>query len=105
MLRLINANPETSQRELAQAVGISAECVHYVLSGLVENGMIEFVNLATAEASGAVPSSSLTRAKMHAMVVMIQCFLGRHLAEFDALDAQLDAFKTETADDATFANA
>ena len=41
MLRLLQDNPEMSQRELAEAVGISVGGTHYVLNALIEKGFVK----------------------------------------------------------------
>lgn len=39
VLRLLQENPEMSQRELAEAVGVSVGGMHYVLNALIEKGL------------------------------------------------------------------
>lgn len=49
ILRLLHENPEWSQRELASAVGISNGSMHYVLSALVEKGLIKLGKFTSAQ--------------------------------------------------------
>ena len=49
MLRLLQDNPEMSQRELAEAVGISVGGTHYVLNALIEKGFMKLGNFTAAE--------------------------------------------------------
>jgi len=49
VMRLLEENPEMSQREIARAVGISAGSTHYLLGALVEKGLLKFGNFSTSE--------------------------------------------------------
>ena len=42
ILRLLQDNPEMSQRELAKAVGLSTGGIHYVLNALIERGFVKW---------------------------------------------------------------
>lgn len=39
VLRLLQSNPKKSQRQIAEAEGISVRGVHYLLNALIENGL------------------------------------------------------------------
>lgn len=41
ILRLLQENPEMSQRDLARAVGVSTGGIHYVLSALLDKGLVK----------------------------------------------------------------
>ena len=49
ILRLLQENPEMSQRELAKAVGVSTGGIHYVLNALLDKGLIKLGNFSAAE--------------------------------------------------------
>lgn len=49
VLRLLQDNPEISQRELAEAVRVSVGGIHYVLNALIEKGLIKLGNFTAAE--------------------------------------------------------
>ncbi|MBC7180625.1 MAG: winged helix-turn-helix transcriptional regulator, partial [Roseovarius sp.] len=49
ILRLLQENPEMSQRDLARAVGVSTGGIHYVLSALLDKGLIKLGNFTAAE--------------------------------------------------------
>ena len=38
--KMMKENPEMSQRELAEAVGVSVGGIHYVLSALIDKGLV-----------------------------------------------------------------
>lgn len=94
VLRLLQDNPEMSQRELAQAVGVSVGRVNYVLSALVDKGLVKLGNFTAAKdkrryayiltPKGVARKSALTRA-----------FLSRKMAEYEALKAEITALNLE----------
>ena len=49
VLRLLQENPEMSQRELAKAVGVSVGGIHYVLSALKGKGLVKLGNFTATE--------------------------------------------------------
>ena len=99
VLRLLQENPEMSQRELAEAVGVSVGGIHYVLNALIEKGLVKLGNFTAAEdkrryayvltPKGIVRKASLTRA-----------FLVRKMEEYEALRAEIERLKAEVADSA-----
>jgi EPS-associated MarR family transcriptional regulator len=94
ILRLLQEKPEMSQRELARAVGVSTGSVHYVLSALVEKGMLKLSNFTAAEdkrrfAYVLTPSGIAERARL------TRRFMLRKLAEYEALKAEIDDISAE----------
>lgn len=49
ILRLLQDNPEMSQRDLAKAVGVSTGGIHYVLNALLDRGLLRLGNFTAAE--------------------------------------------------------
>ena len=47
ILRLLQDNPEMSQRELAKAVSLSTGGIHYALNALLDKGLLKIENSAT----------------------------------------------------------
>jgi len=88
ILRLLQDNPEMSQRELARAVGISTGLIHYVLAALVEKGMVKLGKFTAAEdkrrfAYILTPQGISERARL------TRRFMLRKLAEYEALKAEI----------------
>ncbi len=46
ILRLLHENPELTQRELGERVGISLGAVNYCLKALAEHGLVKVLNFA-----------------------------------------------------------
>jgi EPS-associated MarR family transcriptional regulator len=95
VLRLLEENPEMSQRELARAVGISLGAMHYCLNALVEKGFIKLGNF-TAARDKRRYAYVLTPHGMAEKAALTGRFLRRKLAEYEALKAEIEALRLET---------
>lgn len=89
ILRLLQDNPEMSQRDLARAVGVSTGGVHYVLNALVEKGLLKLGNFSAAVdkrryAYVLTPKGIATKADL------TRKFLIRKMAEYEALKAEIE---------------
>lgn len=49
VLRLLEQNPELSQRDVAEALGVSLGAANYVLRALVEKGQVKVQNFRAAD--------------------------------------------------------
>lgn len=94
ILRLLQENPEMSQRELADAVGISVGSVHYALKALVEKGLIKLGNFSAAKDKRRY-AYFLTPKGLAEKAAITKDFLARKRAEYDALKAEIDALQDE----------
>ena len=94
VLRLLQEDPEISQRELAKAVGVSVGGMHYVLNALVEKGFVKLGNFTAAEdkrryAYILTPKGILEKA------AITRRFLTRKMEEYEALKAEIAELQTE----------
>jgi EPS-associated MarR family transcriptional regulator len=96
ILRLLQENPETSQRELADAVGISTGGVHYVLNALVEKGLVKLGNFTAAEDKRRY-AYVLTPKGITEKAALTRRFLARKIAEYEALREEIDKVQQEVA--------
>lgn len=97
ILRLLDANPEMSQRELADAVGISLGRTHYLLAGLVDKGLVKLGHFASAEDKRRY-SYMLTREGIAKKLEITRRYLDRRRAEFEALKAEIAALEEDLPD-------
>ena len=88
VLRLLQDNPEVSQRELAEAVGISVGSAHYVLTALIEKGLIKLGNF-TAAPDKRRYAYVLTPKGLAAKATITRRFLARKMAEYEALRKEI----------------
>lgn len=99
ILRLLQDNPEMTQRELAQAVGVSTGGIHYVLSALVDKGLIKLGNFTAAEDRRRY-AYVLTRKGLTEKARLTRRFLARKMDEYEALRAEIEAVRAEVSADA-----
>ena len=94
VLRLLEDNPELSQRELADALGISVGSVHYVLRALLDRGFIKLGNFTAAKDKRRY-AYILTPRGMREKAAITKRFLARKLAEYEALKREIEELKAD----------
>lgn len=94
ILKQLEANPAISQRELADATGVSLGRVNYCLRALIEKGLIKVDNFRRKDNKLAY-AYLLTPAGIADKIVVTHRFLQRKLAEYDALKAEIEALRNE----------
>lgn len=94
ILRLLQDNPEMSQRELAKAVGVSTGGIHYVLSALLEKGHIKLGNFAASKDRRRY-AYVLTRKGITEKAMLTKRFLARKIEEYEALRAEIESVRAE----------
>lgn len=94
ILRLLQDNPEMSQRDLAKAVGVSTGGMNYVLNALVEKGLLKLGNF-TAAVDKRRYAYLLTPKGIAAKAALTRKFLIRKMAEYDALKAEIEDVRDE----------
>lgn len=94
VLRLLQENPEMSQRELAAAVGVSVGGMHYVLNALIDKGLVKLGNFTAAEDKRRY-AYILTPKGLAEKTAVTRRFLARKVEEYAALKVEIDALKAE----------
>jgi EPS-associated MarR family transcriptional regulator len=97
VLRLLHENPELSQRDLANAVGISNGSAHYLLSALLDKGLIKLGNFTAAQGKRRY-AYILTPTGIAEKAAITKRFLERKIQEYNALKAEIEALKNELDD-------
>ena len=97
VLRLLQENPEMSQRELAAAVGVSVGGMHYVLNALIEKGLVKLGNFTAAEDKRRY-AYVLTPKGIKEKSIITSRFLKRKLAEYEALKQEIEELRREQLD-------
>ncbi len=98
LLRLLAANPQVSQRELAEHLGVSLGKANYCLRALVEAGLVKarnFKNSANKRAYLYLLTPKGLRAKGQIGVR----FLQRKIEENEALNAEIEELRQELEND------
>jgi len=83
-----------SQRELAEAVGISVGGAHYVLNALLEKGLIKLGNF-TASTDKRRYAYVLTPKGASEKAAITKRFLARKMEEYEALKSEIEELSKE----------
>ncbi|MFG6531409.1 MULTISPECIES: MarR family EPS-associated transcriptional regulator [unclassified Sulfitobacter] len=94
VLRLLQENPELSQRELADAVGVSVGGIHYVLNALIDKGLVKLGNFTAAEDKRRY-AYVLTPKGIARKAALTRAFLVRKMKEYEALKEEIEALQFE----------
>ena len=97
VMRILQENPDLTQRELAEKLGISVGGLNYCLKALKDKGMVKMKNFANSKNKfGYV--YVLTPTGMAEKAAITHRFLQRKMAEYEALHAEIGALKREHAE-------
>ncbi len=90
VMRLLEKNPDLTQRELADRLGISLGGVNYCLKALIEKGFVMMKNFSNSKNKfGYV--YVITPRGLTERAGLTQRFLKRKMGEYEALKAEIDA--------------
>lgn len=94
VLRLLQDNPEMSQRELAEAVGVSVGGIHYVLNALIDKGLVRLGNFTAAEDKRRY-AYVLTPKGIARKAALTRAFWVRKMEEYEALKEEIEALQID----------
>ena len=94
VLRALEANPELSQRQLAQELGVSLGGVNYALKALIERGFVKADNFRRSGSKVAY-LYVLTPKGIAEKSSLATAFLGRKLEEYEVLRQEIESLKGE----------
>ena len=94
VMRLISQNPEVSTRQVAEDVGISNGSAYYVLTALVEKGLVKLGNFKNNPRKGQY-AYLLTPRGIREKSLLTHSFIERKREEFEALKAEITALEEE----------
>lgn len=93
-LRLIEGRPDITQRELAEALGISLGATHYMIRAFVERGLVRLARFLSSENTRAY-SYVLTPRGLSEKASITARFLARKRTEYAALHAEIEELSAE----------
>ena len=93
-LRLLEQNPEMTQRELAEALGVSVGAANYCLKALVQKGWVKLENF-QKHPNKLGYLYLLTPMGISAKAQLTASFLRRKLVEYDRLRTEIDQLQAE----------
>ena len=98
VLKLLQQRPDSSQRELAQQLGISNGKMNYCLKALMDKGLVKLENFQNSQHKFNY-SYLLTPAGIAEKAALTGRFLKRKMAEYESLQAEIDSLRSEMAED------
>ncbi len=94
ILRILQENPDLTQRELAERLGISVGGLNYCLKALKEKGLVKMKNFADSKNKfGYI--YVLTPVGLAEKAAITHRFLQRKIEEYEALKAEIEALRSE----------
>jgi EPS-associated MarR family transcriptional regulator len=94
VMRLLEANPDLTQRELAKELGLSVGSINYCLKALMDKGLVMMKNFATSKNKfGYV--YVLTPSGISQKAVITHRFLKRKMDEYEALKVEIEMLRFE----------
>jgi len=93
-LKLLQENPELSQRQLADALGVSVGAANYCLKALVEKGWVKLENF-QKNPNKLGYLYLLTPMGISAKTRLTASFLKRKMDEYEVLKQEIDQLKSE----------
>lgn len=94
VLRILEQNPDLSQREVAEALGVSLGAANYVLRALIEKGQIKIQNFRAAD-NKLRYAYILTPTGIEAKARLTLGFLRRKYSEYEALKVEIEELEAE----------
>jgi len=94
ILRLLHENPELTQRELGERVGISLGAVNYCLRALIERGLVKASNF-SRNPNKLGYAYVLTPAGIAEKTLLTGRFFNQKVVEYQALRIEIDALSKE----------
>lgn len=94
LMRLIEGNPEMSQRDLARRLGISLGKANYCLQALIEKGWVKATNFTNSQNKAAY-MYLLTPRGIEEKATLTVAFLQVKMREYEALRAEIKQMRRE----------
>lgn len=95
ILRAIEQNPEITQRELASLLGVSHGKAHYLLTALIDKGLLKMGSFSRNDGKAGKVAYLLTPAGIMNRASLTNAYLARKEAEYEALWAEIKALRKE----------
>lgn len=94
VLRLLESNPELSQREVARILGVSLGKVNYCVKALIQKGWVKISNFKNSRNKVGY-MYLLTRAGIEEKSELTVQFLERKMREYEALQLEIQQLRKE----------
>jgi EPS-associated MarR family transcriptional regulator len=98
IMRILQDNPDLTQRELAEKLGMSVGGLNYCLRALIGKGFVKMSNFQKSKNKFKYVYL-LTPQGIAEKVALTSRFLKRKMEEYDALKVEIEALKAEVSED------
>ena len=95
IMRILQENPDLTQRELAEKLGMSVGGLNYCLNALIDKGVVKMQNFSNSKNKFKYVYL-LTPMGIAEKVALTTRFLGRKMEEYEALKAEIESFKAQS---------
>ena len=93
-MRILQGNPDLTQRELAEKLGMSVGGLNYCLNALIDKGLVKMQNFSNSKNKFKYVYL-LTPMGIAEKVALTTRFLSRKIEEHEALKLEIEALKSE----------
>jgi EPS-associated MarR family transcriptional regulator len=94
IMRILQENPDLTQRELAEKLGMSVGGLNYCLNALIDKGLVKMQNFSSSKNKFKYVYL-LTPVGIAEKVTLTALFLSRKMEEYEALKLEIEALKSE----------
>jgi EPS-associated MarR family transcriptional regulator len=94
IMRILQENPDLTQRELAEKLGMSVGGLNYCLNALIDKGLVKMQNFSSSKNKFKYVYL-LTPMGIAEKVVLTTRFLSRKMKEYEVLKLEIEALKSE----------
>ncbi len=95
VLKVLEQNPEFTQRQIADAIGLSLGKTNYILHALMEKGFLKVDRFLKADNKLTKALYILTPAGIRERIDLTKGYVKRKTREYEALKAELDGLRQE----------
>ncbi len=96
-MRILQENPDLTQRELAEKLGMSVGGLNYCLNALIDKGLVKMQNFSNSKNKFKYVYL-LTPMGITEKVALTTRFLGRKMEEYEELKLEIKALQKENAE-------
>ena len=94
IMRILQENPDLTQRELAENLGMSVGGLNYCLNALIDKGLVKMQNFSKSKNKFKYVYL-LTPMGITEKVALTTRFISRKMEEYEALKLEIEALKSE----------
>ena len=97
IMRILQENPDLTQRELAEKLGMSVGGLNYCLNALIDKGLVKMQNFSNSKNKFKYVYL-LTPRGIAGKVAMTNRFISRKMEEYEVLKLEIEALQKESAE-------